>query len=98
MAAPPRRIGTARLPRVEVLKEPTGHVTIGVEFVDGAEQERLVEHRGEERVGDVMARHVQQGNAGHALTALEVLYEIRSSVSSARWMRASRSKRRLKST
>ena len=59
-------------PGVEVLEEPTGDAAEHVELVDGAEQERLVQHRGQQRVGHAVAGHVHERDAGLAAAPLEV--------------------------
>ena len=58
--------------RVEVLEQPARDRAELVEFVDRAQQKRLVQHRRHEGVGDLVARHVDHGHSRHALTAPEV--------------------------
>ena len=63
-------------PRVQVLEEPARDLAVGVQLVDRPEQERLVEHRRDERVGDAMARDVENRDPGGAPAAQQVLYNL----------------------
>src|SRR5262245_7454783 len=67
-------------PRIEILEQALGDVAVHVELVDGAQQERLMHHRGKQAIGCMMAGDVENGDARLSLAALQMLDNFRSAL------------------
>jgi hypothetical protein len=59
--------------RVEILEQTSRDPAERVELGDRAKQKRLMQHRGEQRVGDAVAGHIDQNDPRHPLAAPQLL-------------------------
>src|SRR6185295_1155215 len=63
--------------RVEVLEQSLRDLAEDIELVKRTEQERLVEHRRQQRIGRLMSRDIDQRDAGSPLATQEIFDNLR---------------------
>src|SRR5690349_8154924 len=61
---------------VEILEQPLGDVPAHLQFIQGSQQECLVQHRGQYGIGSLMSRNVNNPDARHLLTSFKVGYNV----------------------
>ncbi len=64
---------------VQILEEVARDLAVHVELVEGADQERLVQHGREQRVGHPVSGDIDDGDPGPMLASTQVLGDIRPS-------------------